>query len=83
MPVLSNVLVLIIPQAFMHIYYYGNSGLVEALTGYEGRTSRKGLPGHCVCTKYHGPVRLVCEIGFGLVLSKMCPYHPIFWYLLL
>ena len=54
MPVPSNVLVFTLPQICMSVYYYDNSGLVEELHGYQGRTTWKCLPRHCGAPKIMG-----------------------------
>ena len=39
MPVPSNILVFILPQTYMSVYYYDDSSLVEFFPGYESITT--------------------------------------------
>ena len=80
-PVPSKVLVFILPQTFMSVYYYDNSSLVEGLPGCEGRNTWKRITRTLWCKENYGPVCQVCERSFGLVRPGVCPYHPKFWYI--
>ena len=82
MPVPSKVLVFVVPETCMSVYYHEHSGLYFGLGRYEGWPVEMFSPHSCICSEHLGAVLPVCDADLGLVLPGACPYPPRFWYVL-